>query len=206
MLTTLASTLESKKFVTAFLTALAIGGGYFGLHVPIEALLTIASPIFVAIGAQGWADQGKEAAKIHAETTWKQDPPVPSQAGFARLGLLLALAAIGLGVVACHPTATNGGSEVIDCTKADLPQIEALLASLAPLLQGDSPDWVAIEDKAIAAGKVIGGCAIAELVQQYLGGKQAVPAKAGWGARDALEDFRLKHAGGATFHTAAGDL
>ena len=71
MWTTILATLESKKFVTAFLTVIAMVAAWKGLDIPVDRLLMLATPIMVAIGAQGWADSGKEAAKINAAAAWK---------------------------------------------------------------------------------------------------------------------------------------
>lgn len=60
------ATLESKKFVAAYLSTLAAAVAHLGFSVPIATILVILSPIMIAIGAQGWADSGKEAAKINA--------------------------------------------------------------------------------------------------------------------------------------------
>jgi len=47
---------------------------------------------------------------------------------------------------------------------------------------------------------------IAELVQDYLGGRVSAPVGEGQVARRTLEDFRANHAHNSTFHTPAGDL
>lgn len=58
--------LLSKKFVVAALTAGASIAAYKGFDVDTAKILTFASPFFVYIGAQGWADAGKEKALIDA--------------------------------------------------------------------------------------------------------------------------------------------
>ena len=96
---------------------------------------------------------------------------------------------------------------VIDCTIQNQDQIAALLAEFRPLISGQSPDWSAVYQRAKEAGKAIGGCALATLVQDYLGNRSAPPSQAdGWTANNMLERFRREEAGNATFHTAAGDL
>lgn len=107
---------------------------------------------------------------------------------------------------ACRIWDTKPGQAVIDCVAADRNQLDQLAGELSPLVSGDKPDWSAVYDRAKHAGKVIGGCVLAELVQQYLGGKKAVSNDESWAARNALEDFRKKEAGGATFRTKVGDL
>lgn len=95
---------------------------------------------------------------------------------------------------------------VIDCVGEHRPEIDALLLELTPLLALDSPDWSAVYQRAKNAGKAVGGCALAELVQRYLGGRTAVPESESWRARDTLERFRATEADGATFRTAYGNL
>jgi hypothetical protein len=96
---------------------------------------------------------------------------------------------------------------VVDCTLANQDQITALIGEFKTLLSGQMPNWSAIYQRAKSAGKSIGGCALAELVQDYLGNRTAPPPQAdSWNANSALERFRREEAGNATFHTAKGDL
>lgn len=61
----------SKKFVVALLTAAGAVAMYFGYNVDPTKILTVLSPFLLYIGAQGWADAGKERAKIEQDTTLK---------------------------------------------------------------------------------------------------------------------------------------
>jgi hypothetical protein len=121
----------------------------------------------------------------------------------------LSTAIVVLGLIGCPkpgpgPVVVNA---VIDCTAQNQDQIKSLIAEFRPLITGDSPDWSAVYQRAKNAGKAIGGCALAELVQDYLGNRNAPPPRAdSWNALRALEEFRAKEAGGATFHTTLGDL
>lgn len=56
----------SKKFLVALITAVGTVTAYFGWNVDPTALLAVATPFLIYIGAQGWADSGKEKAKIDA--------------------------------------------------------------------------------------------------------------------------------------------
>lgn len=114
-------------------------------------------------------------------------------------------------VVACPGvTDTKPGQvvtqSVIDCLKADREQLTNVTGEIRPLVFGYRPDWSAVYDKAKHAGKVVGGCVLADLVQEYLSSKKALPADASWDSRRILEEFRNNEAGGATFRTAHGDL
>lgn len=123
--------------------------------------------------------------------------------------LLLVVFTMGLGStqVACPgpgPVITNA---IIDCTLENQTQIAQLIGEFRPLLSGDKPDWAAIYQRAKNAGKAIGGCALAELVQDYLGNRASPPPQAdSWNAYNALERFRREEASNATFRTAKGDL
>jgi hypothetical protein len=96
---------------------------------------------------------------------------------------------------------------IVDCTIENQDRISALVAEFTPLISGQLPDWPAVYQRAKQAGKAIGGCALATLVQNYLGNRSAPPSQAdGWNSYNTLERFRREEAGNATFHTAAGDL
>ncbi len=73
--------LNHKKFQAAFFASLTALFGIFGSALTESATFwqalgsitpaewgLILGPILVAIGAQGWADSGKEAAKINASS------------------------------------------------------------------------------------------------------------------------------------------
>jgi len=125
--------------------------------------------------------------------------------------LLLFLFAFGLTASnASCPGPTPVGpitTAVIDCTLENQGQIAALIGEFKTLLSGQLPDWSAIYQRAKQAGKSIGGCALSQLVQDYLGNKAAPPPQAdSWTANNTLERFRREEAGNATFHTAKGDL
>lgn len=126
--------------------------------------------------------------------------------------MLVSLALILLGVIftsgcsgAIH---SRPGQAVIDCLGADQGQLGQLATEFKPLLSGDKPDWSGLYNKAKQNGKVLGGCVLSELVQDYLTARKATPTSVddSWSARGVLEQFRTDVAGGATFHTNAGDL
>jgi len=120
----------------------------------------------------------------------------------------------GLSVVlalftACPGTGPVGPAvnAIIDCTVENQDQITSLIAEFQPLIIGQAPDWPAVYQRAKQAGKTIGGCAIAQVVQNYLSNRSAPPTgTVRQEALDTLEKFRSVEAGGATFKTAAGNL
>lgn len=116
-------------------------------------------------------------------------------------------------MASCGPNSPNVVGPVvtgtIDCTIDNGGQIAALLASLKPA-PGQKIDWHLVYSKARAAGTTIGGCVIAQLVQEYLTSSTYASTSGsgddGWDGYGAFEKFRLEEAHGATFHTAHGDL
>lgn len=107
---------------------------------------------------------------------------------------------------------TRAGRAVIDCTRSDEQRIAVLIAEFVPLVVGDAPNWMAVETKAIDAGREIGGCALAEFVQGFLVAASteafaALPiSESARAARATFEDFRTRVGDGATFHTRRGEL
>jgi len=125
--------------------------------------------------------------------------------------LIVLVFALGLGAPQLGCPGPGPGpiviSAVVDCTVQNRDQITSLIAEFKTLLSGQMPDWAAIYQRAKNAGKAIGGCALAEIVQSYLGNRTAPPPQAdSWNAYNTLERFRREEAGNATFKTSAGDI
>lgn len=138
--------------------------------------------------------------------------------------VILALLTFGTAaMIASCGAAQRAGHDVIDCTGGSAPGVavnifDTMRAWAAPKEQGGCADattfdWNCIESKAFSKGIVTGGCALAEFVQSYLApayGRAAPGIEGGVDqaarARSTLEHFRATAAGGATFHTGAGDL
>lgn len=94
----------------------------------------------------------------------------------------------------------------IDCISADRNQIESLIGEFLPVVAGGKADWSVIETRAISAGETIGGCFLAEMIQNFMGGTKAVPTSDGIAAKNTFKDFRMNHAHGASFKTKYGSL
>lgn len=60
--------LLSKKFVVALLACVAAVAARYGWEVDTQTIIAVVSPFLVYIGAQGWADNGKERARIEQST------------------------------------------------------------------------------------------------------------------------------------------
>ena len=121
---------------------------------------------------------------------------------------LVSFLAVGAMGATCGPSPVPPVIDaVIDCTTQNRDRIAALIAEFQPLISGQAPAWGAVYQRAKQAGQAIGGCALAELVQNYLGNKMAPPPQAdSWNAFTTLERFRREEAGNATFRTTQGNL
>lgn len=195
-------------------TTLVYGGSALHSGTPLTLTLVIA-----AIGA-GWAASGgwetfRDVMGWFKARATSGDDSGSGAAGGAGPSIVSALISVLLvvgflsipvGLASCGWWHTKPATAVIDCVSADQAQIAGLAGELAPLVTGSSVDWSAIYERAKDAGKVIGGCVLSELVQDYLGGKKAISTDESWAARDALERFRTEEAAGATFRTSKGDL
>lgn len=106
----------------------------------------------------------------------------------------------------CGNKITRPLQAVVDCTKQHAADITALVSEFRPLLQGAAPNWSAVYARAEKAGKDIGGCALAIIVQET-SSRKAMPSQAdGTEAHRTLEKFRHEVAGDALFRTEHGDL
>lgn len=63
--------LLSKKFVVSLLTLAGSVATYLGWHVDPTTILAVITPVLVYVGAQGWADSGKEKALVEQQTALK---------------------------------------------------------------------------------------------------------------------------------------
>lgn len=151
MLQTWKDILESKKFWYASLSVAAMIAMHWGLNIDVDKALATVSPLMVLIGAQGWADNGKEAEKMRQESL--NAPPetvIPpgAQKGAVRLTLMIALMAAGPAyVVACHTGAGPGPvGTFIDCTKQNIGQElkdegMSLLGKVAIVVESGGDGW-----------------------------------------------------------------
>lgn len=58
----------SKKFIVAIVSVIAWAVGHIGLELTAEQLAPIVGPLWLFIVGQAFADHGKEAAKVEAES------------------------------------------------------------------------------------------------------------------------------------------
>lgn len=70
--------LSSKKFITAMVALVVAGGARYGFDLDPEVCAAILGLFAVLIGAQGAADNGKEAARLHVESAAAEPVPMPS--------------------------------------------------------------------------------------------------------------------------------
>lgn len=72
----IADLLSSKKFITAIVALLVTAGARYGLALDPEVCVAVLSVFAVLIGAQGAADHGKEAARLHVESAAAEPRPM----------------------------------------------------------------------------------------------------------------------------------
>ena len=177
-------------------TGLAAGSSFTAMM-----LLNAAGAALVASG--GW-----EHLRDIITELLKAKPTIPPAAG--AVVLLLTFGAVAAPLLTTTSTGCqavkDAGQAIVDCTKADAVALEGVALDLFALV----PDWSAIEQKAeseaVTHGEQIAGCALAKVVNQWMSSKSVKRTEDTWAAHDALEHYRAKMVGGATFHTAQGDL
>jgi len=106
----------------------------------------------------------------------------------------------------CGQASKQAGPAIVNCAGANRAEIEKLLTTWSTM---PADDWATITGQAVAVGVTIGGCAFAELVlRRKLPGDIMARSTAPElnEGRAAFEDFRSRHAAGATFRTIRGDL
>lgn len=130
------------------------------------------------------------------------------------IAALIALPLVGCATLRNAPSAAKDA--IVDCTKADAAAIGVLVGELGAdavttALGTGQADWSKLEADAIAQGKVIGGCALAQFVAALSKASVTAPARQSFVAvstplddgRAALERFRAK-VGGGQWKTDAG--
>ena len=210
---TLIDLFTSKKFL-ATLTALVVYvAGRFGLNIDPARLDPVWQILLVYVGAQGVADLGKSSAKVTAAAD-------AAARTVGVLALVMLVASCGAVTGAAGHAAKPG---IINCTAEDLGTTPALnletLVAIANTIAAERAscmtpgglDWKCVERDAIAKGLTLGGCMLAEMVAAAANavkssGSGLVADPAPPPGRAELERFRAQVAGGATYHTASGDL
>lgn len=178
-MTPLRSLFGSKKFITAIVGVIVALGAKYGLALDPEIIATIVGLFAVLVGAQGLADQGKEAAKAVACAHCGKlptDPPAPSTPATVAV---LALVVLGLGgsQLGCGTLKDSGkrlAGDVVDCMA---PAIAGSVAELGPAFRdvvknatadNGRVDWAPV--KAVAAPLKSAGsqCAFAAVIAEVL--------------------------------------
>jgi hypothetical protein len=194
------------------LSAMALTVLYASGVLTNSTALAIAGMAAAILGALGYTVSRtavKKAASA-APVTIVSTTDTPSSQRVTRSLVAVAVLALGFSLQpACTtPAVVTAGGVAIDCLKEDQAKLVEIVGTLWSIFAG-SGSWTDVEAQAIAAGKSLGGCALAEVVQKYLAppkGRAAPPADQGRAARQALEDFRTTQVGGATFVTSMGAL
>lgn len=194
----------------AFATSLAgtfgaalLAGATPDLPMAITALTTAAT----GAGLWAWLKDHLSGVQAAADKIAAEAPVPPPKPRYTQILCVLVIG-LSLQPACASGPAVTGGAIVIDCLKEDQAELVALVGSLWSVFASGG-SWNDVKDSAIGAGKTLGGCALAEVVQKYLApprGRAAPAPEQGRAARRALEEFRDEQAGGATFKTQAGHL
>lgn len=149
MITALRALFASKKFLTAIVATLVAIGARYGLQLDPDLVMLIVGTFAAVIVGQGLQDQGKEAAKINAETVSAMGadaetdadtdaagaPLKPASGGVTGVAILLGLV-LSLGVslqVGCKGLQAGAGrvaGNVVDCMT---PAARTAIGELVPV-------------------------------------------------------------------------
>lgn len=191
-------------------------------HAKLDNILMLVGGLIPATGVPVTASDKPAAPAL----TVVQPPPGSNGAALLVVMLLGAIAAPALSgctKAQAGAAATSAEHAIVNCTgqaigttpALDLATLIAVASQVAEIkaacTTGGSFDWSCAESAAIAKGKTIGGCALAQLLasppasdKPATSSVAVAPAPPDPG-RAAFEDFRARVAGGATFHTSSGD-
>lgn len=130
-------------------------------------------------------------------------------------GSVVAILFTMISCTGCPGTAPTGGSVItatVNCfnNSPDVQaKIDAEIAEMSKLAFGLTPDWTKVENLAINGGLQVGGCAIAQVVNEWITKKSLGDGDAVAQTKMAsatLEHYRSHYANNASFRTARGDL
>lgn len=114
------------------------------------------------------------------------------------VGAMLGFGGVTMTATSCtgsHPVGPVIGGAVVNCLGQGRPAIDTLKEQLEQFVFGGGPvDWAKVWAQAKPSGIAIAGCAIAELVQDYLGGVRAPASLDSEGANRILEQAREENA------------
>jgi hypothetical protein len=195
-------------YTTAYVTSYALylgttwlSGAAFDSHVLVMAFTA-------ALTASGVLDHWRDVLALLTGQPVEQAAKIVVNNNVTMVLAVALLVGCAAGQSGCG-AAQHGSDTVISCIEQNAGSIAASVADTWARCRppGGAIDWACVENHAITDGKLIGGCALADIVQEYLTppAGRAAPVD-GLAARGALEDFRSKHAGGATYRTAKGDI
>lgn len=125
----------------------------------------------------------------------KNDPGRPTavaRAGTIGVLLLMLLSPTLTGCVRGKQEVKKAGITVLDCTVAELRDLEGLVPSLLPLI-GDSPDWDVISAQLDEAGARVGTCVLASLIDRYLSSSRLATPTGSSEAFGALARMKAKY-------------
>ena len=191
----------AKLLLTAFMTAVMSSG-----------ILDHWRDIFSA--ARKEQDKtGTPEIKEKATEDMTIETPTPRS---SRFSLIPIMALILVSCTDCNgttPTPNSVLTSVVDCASPSgdiLSRIESEAVKIGSIVFGSDLDkWNKAEVVAINDGLTIGGCALAQVVNDWITKKSLSTTSAVAEVHDAktmFESYRTKYAGGATFKTKKGDM
>lgn len=240
--------LTSKKFIVMIAAAVVAVASKLGLNLDPDLVQQIVYLAIAFIVGQGIADHGKEAAKVEAasgvpvtttvtETSSTRDGALeavvtsrtmettvkPTQAGFARVGLLLVISAIfGAGMLAMgcnqvtHSAAVAKGASkncLSEAAKARTKEFgPAVKASVLDAYDSSTRqiNWAPIKQMALWFTVDSGMCVLANVVADLLAPPPAIPGAPQSAPIDidptSLRSGFANIAGGVKYDTAVGPL
>jgi hypothetical protein len=188
---------------------LYIGGSWSaGAGVSIALLLNAIAAGWAASGGWEMARDMIEAFRRKGDPGEGEEVAKLPRASVVSLGAVVAIV-VALTAVGCGHSSTAGKIAdridpiVWDCTILDKSKLE--IAGIAIGKLASASDWIGAAGEAANFGAMLGGCKLAEYVQEKLSRRGVNMAEA-WSASDAMQRFRDELAPGVVFHTEAGDL
>ena len=146
-------------------------------------------------------------ARLPAPAPAPSPPPSTSAGGPAVLIVLIVIGLAGAQTACTAAQRTATPPAIVDCTAANGAAIGEVAISMRGTcaLPNNVVDWGCVTSKAIVAGLQIGGCAFLEVLTPSVPDTSvAARSPTDEAGIAAFEDYRARHAGGATFRTAIG--
>lgn len=177
MLTALRALLSSKKFITTLVGVAVAIAARVGFDLDPELVAAILGVFAMLVGAQGLADQGKEAAKVNLQ------PPSPTVESGTAAGVITTTLLIMM-LVGCSGLGERAGrvaAGVVDCmTPAAKTAIGEFGPAMADVLRNATGndgkvDWAPVRSVSKSLASPAARCVLASVVAEALRPKKEDP-------------------------------